>query len=226
MSTQFIDLRKYNITNEADLLEFLELIIKKLPKAMEVIKKQRMTIISQNNQLQFERNKNGTIATNLNAVDDSSSVLERMTNPRPAAPAGPDRLAQMRAANTEDVTPLGATLAHAGVMQPSSPGEIGQLQVENIAPTLPLDTPAPALDGQLPLEEVADEAAGSKSELASNSDNESEMEETIDEQAIAPEDETPESTPVQGSGAQEDPAPTQAQVPTVTSPVKKSVKKK
>lgn len=192
-----VDLRRVNLVTEEDVLDFIELMVRKLPKAQDIIKKQRMSIISLQNQLNFERskNRNGDVAQ---YQDENASVLDRMAS-SPVKPAGPDRLEQLRNAQTpaspEDIKPISSVIAQA-----AGPGQIGQLNVPTADPTLPpVNSTPPEVEQELVIIDEPTEPT----------------ENTETEEAIKARDARPVETAAQ-----------EADVPTAPAPVKKSLKKK
>lgn len=181
MSSNFIDLRKYNIRTEDDAMAFIELFVSKAPQLQNVLKDQRFKRISLQNRLDHAL-KNQPQAPTYSNPD--ASVLDRMTgqagrNNTPV-PKEQSRIEQMKAAqeagqvatspaNPADAIPPASDLPPA----PVAPGEIGQLNLPAVdakapdpsvqAAELPTAPEVPA-GATLVSEDEVVAAAGSKSE--------------------------------------------------------------
>lgn len=179
---QLYDLRKINIKNEEDVLDFIELIVTKAPQIVNVLKDAKLKRISLANRLEHA---NRTQPDAPQVVDKNASVLDQLTGKKGAAfptkTEAQKRLEQMKAAgSTPAAEPAPAAPANDLPPAPVQPGEIGQLNVPTIDPKVPDTTASPDLpdaSGQslenaapgVSEEEVA-AAAGSKSERTPDND--------------------------------------------------------
>lgn len=143
---QFIDLRKYNIKNEQDVMEFLELFVSKAPQIVAVMKKSKLAQQSLKNRLEVA-NTQASQVVDAGVVDADASVLQRMQGgkPQPAQKPGESHLARMKAAAAPTQPP--APKPEERTVDPNElppapvqPGEIGQLAV----PNQPTHAPQPA----------------------------------------------------------------------------------
>lgn len=116
-----IDLRKYNVKNLDDAVQFLDLFESKVPQIKSVIKKQKLEVASLNNRLSAARAQQQQVAQNPNA-----SVLDVVTGKDKVETPDQEksRIEQLRAA-------VG--------------GEIGQLKVEDVDAKPAEEKPAPEL---------------------------------------------------------------------------------
>lgn len=173
MSNQIIDLRKYNIKDEDDALEFLGLIESKLPQLQKVIKGSRLKQASLINRAEHAEGK--LSSTTPDVVDSPASVGDRITGRIPVSSAPSSAAARIQQMKEAQIVEAPAEPLPAADMVPSAeavspnpaPGEIGQLDAQPESKNGPVDLAAIA-NAQSNEEEVANEAGTSPSEHASD----------------------------------------------------------
>lgn len=168
-----IDLRKYNITDQVTMIEFLELIVNKVPQMIRLMKKLQLENQSLRNRNSTYKDQLSELSTTTGVVPqgDNISVSDRLAGktfgPIPSK-SEQDRLAQMAAVGmgiaeqqkeepntTVDDLPDASANSDLLPTPPSGPGEIGNLNINrplNTAPPLPTIPPAldPPVEGQEP----------------------------------------------------------------------------
>lgn len=180
--SDIIDLRKYNLRDEDDAIEFLNVIVAKMPQLVKIMKDQKFKNISLQNRLEHANNQLTDLRGSQPVIDPDASVLDRMTgkHKQVAQPQSQSRLEQMKAAQGTQVTtadsvpPVDEVVETADKSElppaPTAPGEIGNL---NLAPVDPIAPDPAAVADEQPIdtttsdtvtEDEAAEAAGSKSE--------------------------------------------------------------
>lgn len=142
--SNLIDLRKYNIKNEDDALEFLSLIEAKLPQLQKVLKSNRLKLASAINRAEFAENKSQP-TQNVQA-EGEYSVGERITGRVPLQSSrqavAQSRIEQLRAAQSTPKAPVMTTednddpldLPEAVSDGPVGPGQIGRIPVASNGP--------------------------------------------------------------------------------------------
>lgn len=157
------DLRKHNIKDENDAIDFLDLIINKAPQLQKILKANRLKQQSLISRAEFAEGHKTEIAA-ANQSPNEASVGDRITGrvTPETQPVEQSRLEQMRSASpvqtldispevSESDDPLGLTPAG-----PASPGSIGRL---NLAATQPHELPpagtvAPVPEPPIPAQPV------------------------------------------------------------------------
>lgn len=135
------DLRKYNVTNLKDAVEFLELFEAKIPQIKKVIKSQSLKVASLENRLKHAERpivqaaapQQTTVAQTITGKADST-VNQRLEQLRSAA----------EQASLNERIKKAAADVRVGKMP--SAGEIGQLNIPDVDPTPPKDIDPPALE--------------------------------------------------------------------------------
>lgn len=192
MAGQFIDLRKYNIRDEEDAVEFLNLIVSKAPQLVNVMKDHQLKVASLNNRLRVANSQSAQAPAEV--INPNATVLERLTQPKAKPDKVAGRLEQMKAAGSDEPTSVDAVPAVAPeepvLPAVADPGEIGQLNVPTVAPQ-------PTTD-EAPVDQVTEDqaaaAAGSPSERTADDD-------------VQPEDTAPVDEPVPAGPSQADITP-------------------
>lgn len=135
-----IDLRKYQLKNEEDVIEFFKFVEARIPQALKIMKDQHLRIASLQNNVRHLRAQQ-PIAPAYEG-DSNRSALSQLTN-APSAPVvskSATHLEKMKAAAGPIVEPPTVPEPQTAPdfpPPPVAPGEIGSLNVKNIQPHPP-----------------------------------------------------------------------------------------
>lgn len=120
-----LDLRRYHINSETELIAFLELFAARVPEIIRTVKKMQMRNASLENVVKHQQSKVATATTQYHAPGSRTETPNNNEQPQ-VSDEQTQRLAQMREASDNAVKVFG------GQAKPVSAGEIGQL-AKNIA---------------------------------------------------------------------------------------------